>query len=98
MSYEGYTQALCANGHEQTVQQYDDRATCDLCSAKIVWRHEVDVTNGCYCDGPSDPLKCSAHRLVLEVDRPATFKSCPSCDHKKMLTQTTYKIPGTDHR
>lgn len=47
MSYEGYEEYLCENGHYTTVQCYDfaDCSNCS-CGAKFVCQHSVDQTNG----------------------------------------------------
>lgn len=58
MSYEGYVQVLCANGHYSTYDCWDDpfglgygeetvNPICNVCGAKLVWRNGVDITNGC---------------------------------------------------
>ena len=49
MSYEGYVQVLCANGHYHSFDEnYDSDETveCPDCGANIVWRNRVDDTNG----------------------------------------------------
>ncbi len=47
MSYEGYTEYLCSNGHLSSLDAYFEAARlCTRCNAKIVFAHDVDETNG----------------------------------------------------
>ncbi len=45
MSFEGYVQAICANGHLFTYNVYD-KTSCLECGAKAVRENLVDETNG----------------------------------------------------
>lgn len=46
MSFEGYTQSLCANGHLSTYEVWDDWEKCAIChSTQQVWSNIVDDTN-----------------------------------------------------
>jgi hypothetical protein len=48
MSYEGYEEYLCENGHHMERDVYDIRSVteCEYCKGKLLWRHSVDQTNG----------------------------------------------------
>ena len=95
MSYEGFTQALCAKGHQNMVEQYEERDTCNKCPEKLVWFHQVDQTNGCMCsdtDGRTG-YECPAHPLKLEVLEHADYLDCPTCHREEMVSHPTYKIP-----
>lgn len=49
MSYEGYEQCICANGHYFTVNALsvvDYNPKCYSCNAKAVWTNSVDQTQG----------------------------------------------------
>ena len=51
MSYEGYVEYLCKNGHYAAFDCYNDpdHGVCDYCHEPYEWRHSVDQTNGiCY--------------------------------------------------
>lgn len=97
MSWEGYGQALCKNGHQYDIAPYDSDpdGACPFCQSKQAWVYWVDETNGCECPEETTPetKKCAAHPIQLELDQPATYKQCPTCDHRELLTQPTYKIP-----
>lgn len=50
MSFEGYYQLLCKEGHKSSHDVYwDAPETCEHCAAEFVWRNMVDQTNGSYC-------------------------------------------------
>jgi len=61
MSFEGYHQLLCKNGHEWSRDVYEDysfdgtdysdnmkNTICPQCKEKVVWWNLVDLTNGSY--------------------------------------------------
>ena len=45
MSFEGYYQKLCPNGHYQCTDVYMDASHCPICLKKYVYSHMVDTTN-----------------------------------------------------
>ena len=45
MSFEGYYQKLCKNGHDCSHDVYYDVEKCSICGASIVWENLVDQTN-----------------------------------------------------
>lgn len=56
MSYEGYSQLLCRNGHQwsmdatifsQNVYGSKLALRCSVCGEQAVWANDVDETNGC---------------------------------------------------
>jgi hypothetical protein len=47
VSYSGYREFLCANGHYARTDCWDDDPSeCSFCKAKIAQRNSVDTTNG----------------------------------------------------
>ena len=46
MSYEGYEQHICENGHYYNSDCYDHDAICPICGGKSAWYNSVDQTNG----------------------------------------------------
>lgn len=94
MSWEGYYQVLCANGHPSSTYPHDGDEAC-RCGAPIVWTHTVDLTNGCECGDSLDvPVNgCPAHPLPLDVKEKAVTKECPTCHHVEVVKEATYKIP-----
>lgn len=83
MSYEGYVQKLCANGHLRSYDYYDDEAenVCS-CGAAFVFRHDVDETN---CEGVHYPFV---------VATPAETQIC-NLGHVHITREQTYVIPSS---
>ena len=52
MSFEGYHEKLCRNGHYWTADVYVDRPACPRCGEPAAWEHTVDQTNGQIEDAP----------------------------------------------
>lgn len=47
MGYSGYTQYLCAKGHELNIECGEDKNQgCAHCGSRVVWFNVVDTTNG----------------------------------------------------
>ena len=91
MSYEGYEEGLCENGHYHSWDCYGDPpATCDVamgkdtvCGKELVWCNSVDQTNG---DGEDQ-------KAMLEVLEEAKTETCPTCHHTEVVAVIRYKIP-----
>jgi hypothetical protein len=85
MSYEGFEQLLCENGHYWVVDAYDlsfDLSEkCSVCGAGVAWYNGVDQTN---CE--------EVGYVELELLNEATYCTC-QCGHKHQLTPPTYKMP-----
>lgn len=82
MSYEGYTQVLCANGHYRQYDAYEREWTekpCH-CGAAFVWSHEVDDTN------------CEGEAVKMTLAREAEFQTC-DLGHKHQTKERTYIVP-----
>lgn len=109
MSYEGFTQILCANGHYHTVDAHedylaDDYWRCPICGALKAWTNEVNTTNGSF-DTVYDDDEEGTHEeridgyVELEED---SFEDEWHVDHhgNKYATKISkYKIPeGRGHR
>ena len=88
MSYEGYVEKLCKNGHVDSFDAYDEPDDkCSTCDAPWAWTHRVDLTNG------SDPNDPSTIMAPLEVDQESVWEECHCCGNKKLISERTYKIP-----
>jgi len=97
MSYEGYTQYLCAKGHYFMRDAYDySDVVCDICSNGAVWWNQVDETNGSHDD---DGNRIDGY-VELE-EKPATYvligahHPCPTCGHTESYPKT-YIFPSKD--
>lgn len=85
MSYEGYSQFLCKNGHYWTVDcnlaDYDRE--CPTCFEPVFWENMVNETNGTHED---DGTRIDGY-IELEVDKEIKC-TCGEC-----IKEITYKIP-----
>jgi hypothetical protein len=90
MSYEGYTQRLCATGHLEDVDCYpnfDDKCSC---GAFIVFKNMVDETNGCAAINEQGHCQCGYIPIEqFPVKRPAIH--CSNCT--QIIEQPLYDIP-----
>ena len=82
MSYEGYVQMLCANGHYQT-DDGETEARCEVCEAKIGWFNGVDDTN------------CDSYGYIdmdqFRIGEPV-YETC-NLGHKHLVQSAVFKIP-----
>jgi hypothetical protein len=88
MSYEGYVQCLCKNGHYDSEPDgvgFDfnpDNWFCTYCGEKLAWWNAVDLTNGDLDNA-----------IELELISSQKNEICPCCQHEKLLNPAVYKIP-----
>ena len=48
MSYEGYEQVICINGHAWNIDAYESSyglGDCPYCKSRPIWHNSVDETN-----------------------------------------------------
>ncbi|SRR5579862_197317 len=94
MSYEGYDEILCSNGHRTVFDAYDSplfdgvfRCTVKGCEGSLAWSTSVDQTNGI----DEETGKCPGE-VELEIDKPAKTCTC-ACGNVHVIVPETYKIP-----
>jgi len=103
MSFEGYYQIICNNGHESCAQLHEidyefdslpmkdahSRWECPYCKAKCAWWNLVDVTNGSFDDKNRriDGFK------ELKIKAKAKTCTCKKCKNVHLIEQPTYHIP-----
>jgi hypothetical protein len=89
MSFEGYYEVLCANGHYDCVDIYNERNPhdnewkCYSCGAHVAWVHLVDCTNG-----TGEFLRDKLRKLC-----DANVWTCPTCLTDRVIEDTVYAIP-----
>ena len=94
MSYEGYSQLLCKNGHTWNVDcnemlRYEKRSDvkCPHCGEKAIWKNMVDETNGSFDD---DGHRIDGYiKLKMRIERSGVCSACG----KKHICEQTYYIP-----
>ena len=89
MSYSGYFQLLCEQGHYSEVECYtynhcSDTHICQHCESHIIWEHLIDTTNDCGND----------QRVKLEEIVPDIVDVCDDCGHETIVEPARYRIPG----
>lgn len=102
MSFEGYYQLLCKNGHYHETDiwaLYDEtKWKCPICKDKLAWWHTVDLTNGSYEEDESgNQIRIDGY-INLEIDIPAKSEECPHCKQIRIIEPERYKIPNEGHR
>lgn len=92
MSYEGYTQHICTNGHYYTAcEDYceNEERKCPYCEAKNVWTNSVDETNG---EDVGHIMKKDLKKYFLIKEK--VVKTCFECRKDHILEYDLYKIPS----
>lgn len=93
MSWEGYYQVLCKNGHLSCVDGYayagygldddDDEAyLCPVCGDGAVWHYCVDQTN----------TAGHAYDKFVEIETAKT-ETCLTCGHVRTISEARYRVP-----
>jgi hypothetical protein len=94
MSYKGYVDVLCKNGHkygwdamDEMYGDADQYKGCPICGAPVAFRWDVDKTNGIEEENPY------TLDYPFEEATRAEYETCPTCNHCKLVKHETYKIP-----
>ncbi len=89
MSYEGYEQCICENGHYfETPCSYmfiENASICE-CGAKSVWDNSVDDTN---CDSFGIVLKEDIDKLLISAEK---SEVC-NLGHLHITHKAIYRLP-----
>jgi hypothetical protein len=92
MSWLGYEQNICENGHYTTDDSYcGSDGVCPICQAKIAWFNVVDCTNP---PGPQGEIPMEA--LQQFIIKEEVIETCPTCQHSKELSPTIYRVPSRE--
>lgn len=70
MSYEGYVQYVCVNGHYEARNCYDSIKKCATCGERFILQNDVDQTND---DGWKDHTEIE---LALQAAEKRGFDNC----------------------
>lgn len=87
MSYEGYSQNICQNGHKfNSGSFWNDPPLCSICKAEIAFANSVDDTN------------CDAYGFISDEDwnklliSPQKIEKC-NLGHEHVIVHAIYRIP-----
>jgi hypothetical protein len=91
MSYEGYVQLICENGHLTSEDTYYHDMTepeCSICKGKILWENQVDETNG-------DDVGKITYEDMNKYFRiqGQKLETCPTCNHVHEVLSNLYRVP-----
>ena len=83
MSFEGYFQYVCKEGHYWNSDCYIEHDICPQCHQKAVWDNLVDETNGSHDE--------DGKRIDGYVELETLCKT--ECEYCGSVLNETYKIP-----
>lgn len=110
MSYEGYQQYLCPEGHLWNLDCNWHMASplpelqngwplCPDCKKPPVWTNPIDETNSCdKLDDKGHHPGCQCGFVDLELIEPVKDCVCPNCGSHHVKEAPRYKIPETGGR
>lgn len=91
MSYEGYVQCICLNGHR--FDWWDiyscQEPICDFCKAKAAFSNSVDQTNGEDVGYIHEESFIDNFLVTEEV-----IETCEHCGHKERKEPKVFRIPS----
>ena len=91
MSFEGYDQCICKNGHHFTKDVYCGYIAdfeCPICKEKVAWWNIVDVTNGSF-----ENMERIDGYIDLKIKTKAKTCKCDKCNNIHVIEDATYQIP-----
>jgi hypothetical protein len=98
MSYEGYEQFMCKNGHLDEHDCYLAPNTkywkCPTCKENCAWWNSVDQTNELDEETGIYPGEIG---LELAEDQNSPVTECPTCKHNT-YSEPVYKVPEKGRR
>ena len=91
MSFEGYYQVICKNGHASDAQLDFDEIywSCPSCGDSFAWCNIVDYTNGSY---DNNGKRIDGYKK-LKIKTPTVFCTCKECGVKHISEVATFEIP-----
>ena len=91
MSYEGFSQLICSEGHYWTLDcnivEDLQKNLCPICKKPAVFENMVDITNGSFDD---DGTRID-NFIEPEIDK--EVKLICKCGNEHVCSCSTYKIP-----
>lgn len=88
MSYEGYEQYICANGHYSEADAYCSPSLCPVCGSETGWHNRVDETNG---DSVGIiPLELLNEKFLISAE---DTKIC-NLGHQHITQHAIYRVPS----
>lgn len=91
MSYEGYNEYLCPEGHRWNMDCESENLSCPTCGQEQVWSNSVDNTN-CYLDGAIPEEVWKQFEIEPEIE-----ETC-NLGHKHVVKSAKYRIPTDNEK
>lgn len=92
MSFEGYYQILCKNGHYETISVYNHQDMyewrCSSCDSPAVWYNLVDQTNGSW-DEENNRIDGYVYLKAIKEFNCV----CEKCGNPHFISPAIYEIP-----
>ena len=91
MSYEGYEQHLCKNGHRFFCDCFEEVGVCPVCEVESIWSNPVDETN------------CESYGIIPEWEwkklliKDAVVETC-NLGHHHITSEAIYKVPEDSNK
>jgi len=94
MSFEGYYQLVCTNGHQYNADLYgeEEHTKCPICNSCAKWWNLVNLTNGSF-EGDGDNETRIDGYVELVVEKAAKTCKCDKCGNDHIIEQETYLVP-----
>lgn len=86
MSYEGYEQCICKNGHYFERDAYQDDRPCPDCDEEAAWFNGVDQTNG--EDAGFIPIEALDPFVITGIQQ----EKC-NLGHYHTIANPVYRVP-----
>lgn len=90
MSYEGWTEHICSNGHRFCKDAHDHDNSCTDCGENSIWSNEIDDTNG--EEFGIIPEEFWDKFLISQPN----YQKCQICNNVTHHEPAKYKIPNDD--
>ena len=104
MSFEGFYQYICKNGHAFELDVFVTSqccTRCPICKEVPIWQNLVDQTNCCVgkkcCKDSEEKKTCEGRGIgyiKLEKESDDKYEECKHCCNIKCIKHETYKIPS----
>lgn len=92
MSFEGYYQILCEQGHYSYSDAHSfspEKWECSICKGKHKWSNLVDTTNGSF-DENNERIDGF---IELTPKKQPVYCTCKGCGIRHIKEEATYEIP-----
>jgi hypothetical protein len=87
MSFEGFYQLICEEGHRTGCDCYELCLACHICGKAVIFQNLVDQTNG------NEVGYITEEGFKTLIKKEAVTETCSHCGHTKQEEPELYRIP-----